>query len=249
MFSYATRVLHLSEPEAYLRIVTARASRKHPMLLAMLAEGKLHLSAIALLAPHVTPQNRDAVLARACHRSKQEITELLAELFPRPDVPARMRKLPKKREEGGELPRSSPLLSVFVRAEEASCPQPALQLRPDEVAKPVGPPPAPRSSIEPLAPARYKVQFTASAGLHEKLERLRALMRSQVPDGDLGAIIEQAVSEKLERLEARRFAATKKPRKGLAETDVAASSRHVPAAVKRYVAKRDGDHRVPSTAG
>jgi hypothetical protein len=60
--------------------------------------------------------------------------------------------------------------------------------------------------VEPLAPARYKVQFTASAELHDKLERLRALMRSSVPDGDLAAIVEQAVTEKLQRLESRRFA-------------------------------------------
>ena len=65
--------------------------------------------------------------------------------------------------------------------------------------------------VEPLAPGRYKVQFTASAELHDKLERLRALMRPSVPDGDLGAIVEQAVTEKLQRLEARRFARTQAP--------------------------------------
>jgi hypothetical protein len=238
MFSYATRVLHFSEPEAYLRIVAARASRKHPVLLAMLADGQLHLSGIALLASHLTPQNRDAVLARARHRSKREIQQLVAELSPRPDVPARMRKLPEKRHDEGALPESSSA-QLLVRAEETRCPGPAAQLRPDEVVL-VAPAPAPRPSIEPLAPARYKVQFTASAGLHEKLERLRALMRSQVPDGDLGVIIEQAISEKLERLDARRFATTKRPRKELAESDVSASSRRVPAAVKRLVAKRDG---------
>jgi hypothetical protein len=62
--------------------------------------------------------------------------------------------------------------------------------------------------IQPLGGARYKVQFTASAALHDKLKRLQALMRSQVPDGDLAAIIDRAVTEKLERLEARRFAKT-----------------------------------------
>ena len=40
-------------------------------------------------------------------------------------------------------------------------------------------------------------------------------MRSSVPDGDLGAIIEQAVTEKLERLESRRFGRTSTPRKAL----------------------------------
>jgi 5-methylcytosine-specific restriction endonuclease McrA len=85
------------------------------------------------------------------------------------------------------------------------------------------------------------VQFTASAELHDKLERLRALTRSQVPDGDLAAIIEQAVTEKLERLEARRFAKTRAPRRGLLETDTSPSSRHIPAAVRRAVRERDGN--------
>jgi hypothetical protein len=85
------------------------------------------------------------------------------------------------------------------------------------------------------------VQFTASAGLHEKLERLRALMRPQVPDGDLGAIIEAAVTETLERLEAHRFAATRRPRKSLAQTDTLPASRHVPTAVRRAVRERDGN--------
>ena len=54
MFAYCTEVLHLSEAEAYFRIAAARASRKHPVLLSMLADGRLHLTAIAKLAPHLT---------------------------------------------------------------------------------------------------------------------------------------------------------------------------------------------------
>jgi hypothetical protein len=221
MFSYCIEVLHLSEPEAHLRIVAARASLQHPMLLTFLAEGKLHLSGIALLAPHLTIENREAVLARAFHRSKRQIELLVAELSPRPDVPAVMRKLPSPRIRSVP-PETRPMTEL---------------LRPDEVA---ATPPPPRPVVEPLAPARYKVQFTASATLHSKLERLRALMRAQVPDGDLAAIIEQAVTEKLERLEARRFGATRKPRKTLTGSDTSASSRHIPAAVRRFVVQRDG---------
>ena len=88
-------------------------------------------------------------------------------------------------------------------------------------------------------PARYKVAFTASAELRDKLERLRALMRSSVPDGDLATILEEAVTEKIERLESKRFGKTKAPRKSLAETKTAASSRYIPAAVKRAVHERD----------
>lgn len=67
-------------------------------------------------------------------------------------------------------------------------------------------------------------------------------MRSQVPDGDLGAIIEAAVTEKLARLEARRFATTSRPRKDLSKTDTAPASRHIPAAVRRAVRERDGNY-------
>jgi 5-methylcytosine-specific restriction endonuclease McrA len=93
--------------------------------------------------------------------------------------------------------------------------------------------------VQPISPARYKVAFTASAELHDKLGRLRELMRSSVPDGNLASIIEQAVTEKLERLESKRFAKTKAPRKSLKETDTSPSSRYIPAAVKRAVYKRD----------
>lgn len=93
--------------------------------------------------------------------------------------------------------------------------------------------------MEALAPARYRVQFTADAELRDQLERLQALMRSSVPDGDLGTLIKMAVAEKLERLEAQRFAKTKRPRKSLDETDMTPKSRHVPAAVRRRVHERD----------
>jgi len=255
MFAYCIEVLHLSEAEAYLRIAAARASREHPMLLEMLRDGRLHLTAIAKLGPHLTRDNRDALLKRAAHRSKRQIEELVAELAPRSDAPAVMRKLPAGRAHAAPTP------ALELRLDAVA---PSLTLiHPDAVEGPegcdtvsaagLGPGPAgvapPKSYslgiqrdlgkgiVEPLAPARYKVQFTARAELHDKLERLRALMRASVPDGDLGAIIEQAVSEKLERLEARRFARTKRPRQGRSRADT--PSRHIPAAVRRAVHERD----------
>ena len=253
MFAYCTEVLHLSDAEAYLRIAAARASREHPLLLTLLTEGRLHLTAIAKLAPHLTPENREVLLERAVHRSKRQIEELVAEISPRPDAPALMRKLPDRRQKVTEP--SDVTITVF--AGESG-------LRPDAVAaselerRPGGRAGAgvdrlspgasvrlasPRTRpavVEPLAPARYKVQFTASAELHDKLERLRGLMRSSVPDGDLATIIEQAVTEKLQRLEARRFARTQAPRKTLSDRASSPTSRRIPAAVKRAVYERDG---------
>ena len=73
------------------------------------------------------------------------------------------------------------------------------------------------------------------------LAKAMALKRSTIPDGDLVAILEVAVTENLERLESKRFGKTKKPKKTLEETDTSPSSRHIPAAVKRAVCERDGD--------
>ena len=115
------------------------------------------------------------------------------------------------------------------------------RLRPDGVGQfRVAPAAAPPASVRPLAPGRYRVQFTASAGLRDKLERLQALLRSSVPGADLAAVIEDAVTEKLERLEARRFGLTKAPRKSLSQTETKPASRHIPAAVRRAVHERDG---------
>jgi hypothetical protein len=59
-------------------------------------------------------------------------------------------------------------------------------------------------------------------------------MTWSVPDGDLARILETALSEALERREARRFAKVKTPRKTLANTNIAASrSRYIPAPVRR----------------
>ena len=233
----------------------------------MLADGRLHLTAIAKLAPHLTPENREALLKRAAHKSKRQIEELVAELAPRPDAPALMRKLPERRAvttspspptrpgrrgassrtaSGGRCFGRSPTPSGRSRRARARTAsgrsrggRPSNCVRPGAAA---AAPPLARAQpavVEPLAPARYKVQFTASAELHDKLERLRALMRPSVPDGDLAAIVEQAVTEKLQRLEARRFARTQAPRKTLSQSETSPATRQIPAAVKRAVYERD----------
>ena len=265
MFAYCTEFLHLSEAEAYLRIAAARASREHPILLTMLADGRLHLTAIAKLAPHLTLENQEALLKRATHRSKREIEELVADLAPRSDAPAVMRKLSDRRAGTtspalrlgpyaeapvlGLRPEGGAVSDRELRPDGVAAREP--ERRPDRVgcgpelrldraggASPSGP--AGPARVTPLSPGRYKVQFTASAALHDKLERLRALMRSSVPDGDLAAIVERAVTEKLQRLESRRFARTKAPRKTIAGSETSPRTRQIPAAVKRAVYERDG---------
>jgi hypothetical protein len=223
MFAYCTEVLRLSEAEAGLRITVARIARAYPAILEMLADGRLHLSGIARLGPQLTPENADTLLRRAAHRTKCQIDELVAELDPRADVPAVIRKLPTTAASAPATAPSAP------SAAPASLLPPTAQHRPDGVASTVASAPA----IQPLAPERYKVQFTAGAELRRKLERLQKLMSA-----DLAEVIERAVSEKLERLESKRFALTNSPRKSLTK-EPSTTARYIPAALKRAVYLRD----------
>jgi len=164
--------------------------------------------------------------------SHREIRELVSEVEPRPDVASSVRKLPQR-----PAPSSASPLQLGAPRVESN----AVNRGPDTVdLEPRVAAPARPALVEPLAPSRYQVRFTASAELREKLERLQALMRSSVPDGDLARIIEIAVTEKLQRVEAKRFGQSKAPRSVPADTDKSPSSRHIPAAVRRLVHERDG---------
>jgi hypothetical protein len=97
LFSYCTQVLRLAEGAAYNRIEAARAARRFPSILESLADGSLTLTAVRLLAPHLTVDNHLRVLASARHMCKLDIERLVASLNPKPDVPAVIRKLPEPR--------------------------------------------------------------------------------------------------------------------------------------------------------
>jgi hypothetical protein len=278
MFAWCTERLHLSEAEAYMRIGAARASRRHPMLLAMLADGRLHLSGIERLAPHLTRENRDALLNRAVHKTKRQIEELVAELAPRPAAQTKMRKLPARRvpcggaatrselrPDGPGVPDGVPGAAGELRLDGVEASPPGLDGEPGPSAAMLGRSPAvdgvppsdrelrpdgvdraplldsrPTRTPEAIAPGRYRLQFDLGTEFRDELERLQALVRSSVPDGDLAKVVRLAVTRELKRLETKRFGKTERPRTRLAQTDTRARSRHIPAAVRRFVERRDG---------
>jgi 5-methylcytosine-specific restriction endonuclease McrA len=97
LFTYCTQVLHLSEHAAYNRIEAARLVRRFPAVLSGLERGHVHLAAVKLLAPLLTPENHRDLLAAAKHKSKREVEELVARWRPQPDVATSVRKLPGAR--------------------------------------------------------------------------------------------------------------------------------------------------------
>jgi hypothetical protein len=255
LFAYCVGELRMSEDTAYKRIRAARTARQFPAIFGAMAEGRLHLAGIVLLAPYLTPENANGLLAAATHRTKAEIERLLAERFPRPDLPEQVRQLapgpvesrglgefqlvpePVESREPGEL-RLSP---GTVESRELG----GLQLAPGPVESHGASSapgrieaPAPPSRLAPLAPERYAVQFTIGQAAHDDLRYAQALLGHQLPSGDIGTVFERALRSLVGELERRKFAATTRPRPKPSRTP--ANPRHIPSSVKRTVWERDG---------
>ena len=102
-----------------------------------------------------------------------------------------------------------------------------------------------RGVIQPISEARYRIQLNASSALKEKLELLRALTSHANASGDLAVVIERAVDLALEQVQRERFAKTERSRtQGPRRLSKSARSMlrrgHIPNAVQRAVAERDG---------
>jgi len=221
MFAYCVQELHLSEDEAYKRIRVARAARRFPAIFDALAEGRLQLTAVVMLAPHLAPENADELLAAAAHQSKAEMEQLLAQRFPGPDVTARVEAL---------LP--APDIGQLV-------PEPVESHRPGE--PPVAPSQvaAPRPRVTPVSPERFALQVTLGRGTHEKLRYAQELLGHRLPSGDIAQVLDRALDALIEKLEKAKFAATTRPRSNGNERP-STNPRHIPADVTRAVWERDG---------
>ncbi|MBI2247441.1 MAG: HNH endonuclease [Armatimonadetes bacterium] len=232
LFSYCTQVLHLSEAAAYRRIEAARMVRRFPVILAMLKQGSVNLTTVDLLAAHLTQENHHEVLDMAQHKSKRQVEELLARLRPQLLVPSSIRRLPTRTH-----------TAVSPQAQhEAQASQPTHDGQGVAVAGPPSsaftPPSGRPAAIVPLAPERYRLQFTVSGETYEKLRLAQNLLRHQILDGDPAAIFDRALTTLLQDLAKKKLAATDRPRESRGRGPVP-GSRHIPAEVKRVVWLRD----------
>jgi 5-methylcytosine-specific restriction endonuclease McrA len=81
-----------------------------------------------------------------------------------------------------------------------------------------------------------QVQITVSRETHDRLRRAQDLLRHSIPDGDVAAVFDRALTLLIDHLEKQRFAATSRPRD---TPQRPGSSRHIPATVRREVWARD----------
>ena len=223
LFVYCRDALGLSEWEAYNRIEVARAARLFPVILEMLASGAVNLTAVRLLAPHLTPTNHREVLESARGKRKPEVEEIVARLSPRPDVPTSIRRV--------STPRPEPPPPAAPSPAPAEPAQDALSIALHTARLPVPP-----TAVMPLSPERYKLQITIGGDTLQKLRLAKDMLGHAIPSGDDAAILDRALTALLLDLAKKKFADTRKPRPSRATK---AGARDPSAQVKRAVWLRD----------
>jgi hypothetical protein len=203
--------LGLPEDSAARRIRACRAAREFPVIFPAVADGRLHLSAVVMLAPHLTPGNAEDLIAAATQKTSAEIRMMLAERFPQAELMAWVTPA------ASAAPCQE---NVCERSE-----QPALA----RVTEP------PRATVKPLGPGRVAMQVTLSASTGEKLRHAQELLSHVIPGGDIAQLLDRALDALIAQLEKCRYAQVSKPRPGRRTK----SARHIPAHVRREVWKRD----------
>ena len=249
LFEFCVARLGCSEDVAYKRVGAARMPLQFPVIFELLAKGRVHLTGLMLLKPHLTPSNHEEWLWAACDKSKRQIEKLIATRLPCPDVPTSVRKLPvaKATAQANVSPPNvtqSATASFGVQPDtaqphasmpDASMPDASMPGAPIPGASQSGssqfgavpgtlqsdasmPGTSQQSSsslelnvlsavqVVPLSSRSYRVVFTASERMKQKIERARELLSHVIPSADLPAIIERALDQLIQREEQRRYA-------------------------------------------
>ena len=151
--AYCVGELGLSEDAAKKRIQVARVGRGCPGVFEALESGRVHLTGLRLLAPHITPETVEGLLAAATHKTKEAIERILAERSPRVDVPARV--APTCSEGAPGHLRNADLQEVTGAGE---------------------PPSRSSDRVTPLSAESYAVQFTRSREADERFRYAQELL-------------------------------------------------------------------------
>ncbi|HLQ66337.1 MAG TPA: hypothetical protein VK123_03795 [Candidatus Limnocylindrales bacterium] len=182
MHAYCVDELRLSEDAAYRRIRAARAAREFPAVFAAVAEGRLHLAGVCLLAPHLTVENAEELLAAAEHRRKSEIEELLAQRF---EVPMVVRATSAHQLVPGRVECTADPVQDQLAAEEveraSTCPAPDDQHAPGRV----------EESRTKAAESSFLLQLAIGRSTRDKLRYAQALLSHSVRPDDVAQVLDR----------------------------------------------------------
>src|SRR3982751_2212401 len=108
LFAYCTEALGFCKSAAGRRIAAARVCRTFPEAFARVANGELQLLVLCALRPHLNSENASQLFAACSRKSYEQVEELLAARFPKPDVRELIRRLPSTPHIGTQSTEAGP---------------------------------------------------------------------------------------------------------------------------------------------
>ena len=207
LFVYCVRELAYSEAEAFLRIRAARAARRFPRILGMVARREIHVTAVARIAPHLTPENYRSLLGKASRRTQEELQRLIAELAPQPESRPVIRTLSV----GISAPADAgtPQEDLFVHRAEPSSDSGGQSAAAGEAAACLSSEENGEKRPARKAAARVLFHFVGRESLREKFKRAQELLWHKYPSGQPDRVFEDALDALLERKDPERRIARK----------------------------------------
>jgi len=243
IWDYITRFLHYREGAAQRRIKAARVLRRLPLLADALRDGRLCMTTVALLDPLLTEENAADLVARAAFKTKAEVEHLVVSLQPRDAPKDGVRKLSDRRDMQSAatlLASRPPEVELAGAAATSDAPLP-------EVLPPTPPRAEARPTVRPVAADTYSLRVTIDAAFKRDLDQLTELLSHKVANGDLTAVLHEALRCAIDKHGKRKGAiepAHKRQRKSPADRATAIGKpakvrEPVAAEVRRQVWKRD----------
>jgi len=235
MRAFCVQRMELSDDAAAKRLQLARLARQMPQLFPAIADRRLSLYAVRLLAARLTPSNVECLIAECAHKTGEEIERLLAIRFPqaeplRLDDGVSVQVIPQNTAgRYAQLVAMKQTNANSNAARHSSLPEafpPIVNVAGPKV----------RTRVEPLTATRYTLQVTLSDATHDKLRRLQDLLAHTIPNRDIAELIDRSFDALIERIEKRRFGASARGHGRHPSPTV----RTIPVRVKRAVFDRDG---------
>jgi 5-methylcytosine-specific restriction endonuclease McrA len=238
MHAYCVGALRMSGDRALKRLQAARLARRFPAVLERVADGRLTVTTVCELAPHLTDANAGALLEAAAYHAQLEVRQIARSWSGR---------------QGGTAAEhvSSPAAAHADPQVSASAASPAGA--PDFALAPPGPAsshavphvnsPIRRGQVSRDGQGNYVLRLTFTPAQHADLSAAQDLLAHAVRDGDPTEVVARALAHFVTHLCRRRFGAGT----GGNATTLPASparalprGRAIPIALRRVVAERDG---------
>ena len=217
LFQYCIERFNLSEGSVYRRTQVARICRRFPQILAAISRGRLHLTGASLIAPHLTEENVESLIAMAEKTTKRELEKLLVALAPKKAFVPSLRPQAGRDPAGGVPPLVAQEFGAApaARGAQPDAAAPAVHdaqadaAAPEMAAVPVTAPAVPcvpkgREIFEAATADIYNFRFSAGSEFTAKFMRLAEVLGIAHPQTHIEDVLSRALEIALDEKDPQR---------------------------------------------